>query len=324
MLHRLAGVTLAFVLTACSSSSAETKQVFVTDYGMGPDKWATAWLLTRHVAPGSQLAIVESGQPVPPGTTFDMPKAALRRQGDQAAFEVTRATYVLENPEVGRLAQIVHDIEVNFWAPEKDPASPVVERAFRALQQREGRDAVTPECYLAFFDGVSDALRAERTEGKPVSIEELIIDCRAKALISSQAALVPEVPIGTLLAEIKRGKTVMFVDVRESSEFREAHIPGALNFTLRDVGPSIVDEVGRADYVVSYCVKDFRGFEMAKALRQAGVNQSVILSPYGLKGWVSQGLPVAGVKALSEADAVAQLQRCVDAPDSCQSPIAKH
>lgn len=312
------------LLTSCSPSPAATQHVFVTDYGLGPDKWATAWLLTHQSIPGSRLKVTQAGQPLPDGTAFDLPSSPIRRQGDRAAFQVARDAYALTDPDVARLAQIVHDIEVDFWGSERDPASPIVEQAFRSLQQRYGREAVTPECYVAFFGSVHAAIGAQRKTGKPLAPGDLLADCRTALAPSASAALVPEVPVSDLLAEMGRGKAVIFVDVRESDEFAEGHIPGARNISLRHVNPEVVSQLQHADYVVSYCVKDFRGFEMAKALRDAGVHNSVILNPYGIKGWVSQGLPTAGTRAMSEPAARAILAACTASPDQCITATTKH
>jgi len=53
-------------------------------------------------------------------------------------------------------------------------------------------------------------------------------------------------------------------------------------------------------------VKDFRGYEVAKKLRKQGIN-AAIMNPYGIKGWIAAGLPVAG-RGLSESEALKQLQ----------------
>ena len=310
---------MCFLLGACMPSSASPPAVFVTDYGLGPDKWATAWLLTHKVDPAARLVVVGMGKPLTEGTSFDVVDSPLRRQRDMAAFEVVRTSKGIQDPEVTRLAQIVHDIEVNFWGTGVDPSSPLVERQYRSLQRTYGREAVTPECYVAFFDSVYDALRRERTQGVEVSADSLLSDCNAIASVATKA-MVPEVPIATLLAEMRRGKSVVFIDVREADEFNEGHIPGALNVPLRDLDDEIVDRVRDADYVVSYCVKDFRGFEMAKSLHALGVKNSVILSPYGIRGWVAEGLPTAGAKALSETEAGMRLTACMAMPGQCAPP----
>jgi len=306
------------VLTACTAP-AQPRTVVVTDHGLGLDKWATAWLMARHAVPGAELAVVPQGKPLSAGIAFDVPTSPLRRERDHAAFQSVIDHYTLRDPDIARVAQIVHDIEVNYWGAADAPESPVIERAYRELQQRHGRYAVAPECYLEFFDRVFDAVRVQRTDGKDIGAEDLNVDCHALASREAQGALVPELPIDTLLAEMKAGKSVVFVDVREPDEFAEAHIPGAMNVQLRALDAGDIAAVKDADYVVSYCIKDFRGFEMARSLRDAGVGNAVILNPYGIKGWIGDGLPTVGAQAMTDAAAKKRLAECIASPQACKA-----
>ncbi|WP_164833039.1 hypothetical protein [Vibrio mytili] len=45
------------------------------------------------------------------------------------------------------------------------------------------------------------------------------------------------------------------------------------------------------DYIVPYCLKDFRGFETAKVLKNKGLKNVVLMEPAGFNGWRSAGLP---------------------------------
>jgi rhodanese-related sulfurtransferase len=45
--------------------------------------------------------------------------------------------------------------------------------------------------------------------------------------------------------------------------------------------------------LIAYCIKDFRGYEVARALRRAGYNVHVMDDP-GLQGWKKAKLPTAG------------------------------
>lgn len=244
----------------------------------------------------------------------------LRRIGGRSAFEVTREQYGILDPAVEFLGRIVQEIEVEFWHAPRLAASRGVEQGFRGLQQAYGRDAVSADCYLAFFDHVYALLQASELEEGLALDGDVQVDCGAVDLeVAGRDRLVPEVPIERLLQEMAHGKTVAFLDVREPDEFAEGHIPGALNIAIRDVDDGIVGLLGSADYVVSYCVKDFRGFEMAKALRRAGVERSVILRPFGVQGWIQAGLPVVGSRGGSEKEARARLLECIADPRACLS-----
>lgn len=313
----LLALTFIFLLVGC----VETPTTYVTERGLGPDKWATAWLLTQRVNPGARLHVVDIGETLPEGIPFDVPGAKILRQGTSSAFEVAGREYLQSDPDLQRFARIVHDIEIGAWGAAADPDSPVVEHAFRSLQQRYGRDEVQPECYLQFFGDVYTAIQAARKDDEPLAEDALATRCDA-ATQEAPRRVVAEVSIEHLLGEIRSGKRVAFVDVREADEFAEAHIPGALNVPIRNKALA-VSRVAGADYVVSYCIKDFRGFEMAKALKDAGVKNSVILNPYGLRGWVEEGLPVVGSKGLSPGDGKQRLSECVQSPQACLAAEAE-
>lgn len=317
--HALAGLRmLAIALWLLAVGCARTPAVFVTEQGLGPDKWATAWLLTQQIDPGAELRVVDIGAPLPQGIAFDVPGATILRQGTQSAFEVALRQHSQQDPDLQRFGRIVHDIEIGAWSAATDPESPIVEHAFRSLQQRYGRDAVQSACYMRFFSDVHAAIRRAREAKTALPADALTTNCDGIAATAPARKVVAEVSIDHLLAEMKAGKRVAFVDVREVDEFEEAHIPGALNIQIRNKDDAI-SRVAGADYVVSYCIKDFRGFEMAKALKEAGVESSVILNPYGIRGWTEEGLPVVGSKGLAEEDGRRRLVECMQASGACKA-----
>lgn len=312
-------------LTACSHSDQQVpSRIYATEYGLGPDKWATAWLLTRDVQSPATLEVSPPGAPLLTGVAFDIPTAPIRRIDDRAAFEVALASLSIVDPVLQYMAQIVHQIEVNFWTNDGPVEADVVENAYRDLQRRYGRDQVTAKCYVAFFDRVYNVLRDSQARGVAFDADRLNLSCEELVQVAEHRnELIPEVPVSDVLSAMAAGRRVVFVDVRESDEFAEGHIPGALNIPLRDAGPHLLDQLKSADYVVSYCVKDFRGFEMAKALADVGVDNSVIMRPYGIKGWVAMGLPITGARALSEDAAREDLEKCLAAHGECLMQRAK-
>lgn len=326
--HASALLLITCGLASCGGSPpASTRSgihIYATDYGLGPDKWATAWLLTRQANPGARLEVVPAGAAPPRGEVFDLPGAAIRRIGSQAAFEVALRSSESIPGSVKRMAQIVHQIEVDYWNADASAEADIVEHAYRELQRRYGRDQVQPQCYLAFFDRVHSMLNDMERRGVAFDADRLNLGCEDLVQVANRdRELIPEVPIADVLSAMRAGRRVVFVDVREPDEFAEGHIPGALNIPLRDAGPQWVDRFKGADYVVSYCVKDFRGFEMAKALADAGVANSVIMRPYGIKGWGKLGLPITGRQGVSEQAAREDMQRCLAAGGECLTQRAK-
>jgi rhodanese-related sulfurtransferase len=126
-----------------------------------------------------------------------------------------------------------------------------------------------------------------------------------------RTALVSPIPVDDLLAAMRQGRSVVFVDAREPPEYREEHIPGAVNVPLRAIPAAALSTYAEADMVIPYCLKDFRGFEVARALREQGVDNVRLLSRPGINGWKALGLPTAGeVPGRTDDEAQAELTRC--------------
>jgi rhodanese-related sulfurtransferase len=134
---------------------------------------------------------------------------------------------------------------------------------------------------------------------------------------AANANVVRKVPTDQVLAWIAEGKRVIFVDARESQEFDEEHLPGAINMSLRELESADPKQFGEADLIIAYCMKDFRGYEVAKALNRAGFPQSAILREYGLAGWKKQGLPTVVREARNEQEALRKLEGCARSRSEC-------
>lgn len=134
---------------------------------------------------------------------------------------------------------------------------------------------------------------------------------------SAASQAVQRVPTEQVLKWIGEGKRIVFVDARETEEFDEEHIPGAVNVSLRELSRLDPKTYRDADLIVAYCLKDFRGYEVAKALKRAGFPQSVIMKEYGIGGWKKQGLPTVLHGVSGEQAARKQLTACAHDPDSC-------
>lgn len=317
-MNRLAVVTIGFLVSVllCAfviyprADQAPT-HVFVTEYGTGPDKWATAWYLSRYRYPDSSLKLVEEGQPMPEGIEFDTHSAQIRRSANQSAFETALALHEIEDSALDRLATAIHDIEVNYWAAPNTPDAPVIDHAFRTVHRDLADNPGHSECYISFFEETYQALKRSERLGEPLAMNDFAAECSPLEPDSpDNIHFVEELPINQVLEALAQDKRVTFIDVREPAEYREAHIPGAVNLTLRDVEPSAIQSLKDDDYVVAYCVKDFRGYEMAKLLKRHGVRNAVILNPFGIKGWIAEGLPVIGKNGLQQEQGEDWLRQC--------------
>lgn len=135
--------------------------------------------------------------------------------------------------------------------------------------------------------------------------------------VADAEPVVPTIAIDDVLTMIAQGKKVLFIDAREPEEWEEEHLPGAINMPLRDIRKLDDDALGKPDLIIAYCLKDFRGFEAAKALQNASVDQASILKEFGFNSWKQRGLPTT--RGMQPEDvALAKLQQCASGELACK------
>jgi len=306
---------LFLLLTACFSASEPKPHAYFTWDGLEPDRWSSIWLLKRHVDPSAEISILPVGAQISNAIAIVTPNSQVKRSHGFSNFENMVKAYNKTNDRgLIRIGKIINELEISPWAS-STPAVAIVEQQFRALQFKYNRVDVPVACYTGFFDAlyrvVDKEALSESDEFLSLLSEKLEPEyvCQiATSNIVKNSVPVPEYPVDYVLKMISANKTVVFVDTREDDEFDEHHIPGAVNLKLREVMASSAKQFEKADLVISYCIKDFRGYEVAFALSKVGVKNIGIMKPYGLKGWKDLGLPVANSE-ISDETAIELLKK---------------
>ncbi len=322
MRYIIPSVLLSLCFSISTVFAASTTE-YVTWTGIGPDKWSSAWLIHRHIEPGATIRVIETGRQPESGMAFDIPEIPpYFRDAKRTTYESLIAGFAVKNPLLKQIGGIIHDIEVNFWGGKQSVAAPLVESAFRGLQFKYGRESVPQSCYFGLFDSLYTYLDGSAGNIQISNLEQAIKhDSRCGSVKHMTADFdkkyVTEWKPQEILAFLNAGDTVVFIDTRESDEFEEGHIPGAINIKLRDISGELPLAVKNADVVVPYCVKDFRGFEVAKRLKDLGVKTVGLMNPWGIAGWKSVGLPVSGTRGLQPLEAIQKLEDCVKQPSEC-------
>lgn len=96
-----------------------------------------------------------------------------------------------------------------------------------------------------------------------------------------------EIDIDQLAAALDEGATV--VDVRETTEYADAHVPGAVNIPMGQL-TSRLDELDRTSPVHVLCASGNRSAVMTEVLLAHGFEAANVLG--GTHAWVRAGRPV--------------------------------
>jgi hypothetical protein len=87
---------------------------WVTRAGVHIDRAACAWLIRRHIDPEPQFVFVTDPALAPvDATAFDMPGATLGHHGGDCSFETILRNHELDDPILWRLAQTVHEADLD-------------------------------------------------------------------------------------------------------------------------------------------------------------------------------------------------------------------
>jgi hypothetical protein len=138
--------------------------VWSTWRGAEPDKGASAWFIRRFVNPNAQFkeyapGTLESLE----GIAFDVPQGRFRRTQHQSVMQQLVVAYPTEDKIVQRLAELMHDIEINLWQPKRFRESRIIESNARALAKEFDDEFISLHCFVAWFDGIYNELRTRDT-----------------------------------------------------------------------------------------------------------------------------------------------------------------
>jgi hypothetical protein len=89
-------------------------KIWVTRAGVRVDRTASAWLIRRFVDPAAAFRFVDSRRHTPSAreVRFDMFGGEFTHEGDSCTFETLVRRLGLDAPGLGKLAEIVHDLDL--------------------------------------------------------------------------------------------------------------------------------------------------------------------------------------------------------------------
>ena len=99
---------------ATGEPSSLKDRVWVTRQGVQIDRIASAWLIRRFIDPGARFKFVPgTGYAATAGELrFDMFEGEFTHRGDRCTFEVLLVEAGLDDPALGAIGEIIHDIDL--------------------------------------------------------------------------------------------------------------------------------------------------------------------------------------------------------------------
>jgi hypothetical protein len=128
-------------------------RTWVTRPRPGIDRMGSAWLIKRFVDPQARFGFVEEPPRAGNAVPFDMFGVEFTHRGDWCTFETLAHTFAVNDVAVGRLASIVHDLDLKddrHGAPEVGTVGALVD----GLRQLYADDHVLLEEGMTMFEAL--------------------------------------------------------------------------------------------------------------------------------------------------------------------------
>jgi hypothetical protein len=144
-----------------------TGRTWVTRPRPGVDRMASAWLIQRFIDTEATFGFAADRDAAPSDAIpFDMFGVEFSHQGDGCTFETLCSTLGITEPAVGRLAQIVHDLDLKdgrYGAPEAAAVGIIIE----GLQLAHVDDQTLLAQGMALFDSLYRAFDKSTRSTRP-------------------------------------------------------------------------------------------------------------------------------------------------------------
>ncbi|MBD3672082.1 MAG: sulfurtransferase [Planctomycetaceae bacterium] len=114
---------------------------------------------------------------------------------------------------------------------------------------------------------------------------------RFLAIVDDARKNIEECAVDDVKTRLDNGEELLLIDVREESEFANAHIPGAKHLGKGIIERDIEKEVPETDTeMILYCGGGYRSALAADNLRKMGYTKAISMDG-GFRGWKEAGLP---------------------------------
>lgn len=136
------------------------EKTWVTRKGIHVDRMASAWFIRRFIDSSARFKFVspKGYKPLPGELRFDMFEAEFTHEGDRCTLEVLMERTGVNEPAVGRIAEIVHDIDLKdgkFGRQE----TPGIEQLIAGIAMAHKDDLARLERGCAVFDDLYEYFR---------------------------------------------------------------------------------------------------------------------------------------------------------------------
>ena len=132
---------------------------WVTRPRPGIDRFGSAWLIRKFIDSGATFVFATAPDKFPDAVPFDMYQpGGFKHEGDNCTFEVLRQRFDIADPIVGKLAEIVHDLDLKDDRY-NSPHAPTIRLLVEGLRDSVADDGKLLEQGIMLFEALYQSLR---------------------------------------------------------------------------------------------------------------------------------------------------------------------
>lgn len=117
------------------ADSKEHEHLYSTWETIELDTCASAWLIKKHIDKKAKFKFYPKGEIITEGIPFNTPDSELRRTANMSTFESILKKNKINDPVLIKIGEIIHDIDINYWAPKKIKESEELNQKIIAIIQ---------------------------------------------------------------------------------------------------------------------------------------------------------------------------------------------
>jgi hypothetical protein len=142
-------------------------RIWVTRPRPGVDRFSSAWLIRRFIDVNAKFVFAASPEKYAEAVPFDMYQpGGFKHEGDLCTFEVLQKRFGIRDTAVGRIAEIVHDIDLKEHKY-KSPHAATVDALVEGLRASLSDDGRLLEQGIAMFEALYQSFRSAKTQRRP-------------------------------------------------------------------------------------------------------------------------------------------------------------
>ena len=137
-------------------------KTWITRPRPGVDRFSSAWLIRRFIDPAATFAFTGSPERFPHAVPFDMYQSGgFKHEGDRCTFEVLQTRFGIKDPAVGKIAEIVHDLDLKDDRF-KSPHAPTIGGLVEGLRASIAEDGKLLEQGMAMFEALYRSFQPDK------------------------------------------------------------------------------------------------------------------------------------------------------------------